>query len=297
MSDQVKLSIAGMTCDHCEVSVGAALERAGLENVSVDWRSGGVEATAGSDYTPERAADEVTAIGYKVRPDVRSQAPSTMTAERPLSVVATTQSDRDTATGAGRAVDFDLVVIGTGGAGMAAAIKGAELGRRVAIIEAGTIGGTCVNIGCVPSKALLRAAEAYHTAGNHPFAGVNTSAESLDWAAMVRQKDELVNDLRDSKYVDVLASYGANVSLFNGRAKLEADGGVSIDGGAPIRAGKVVIATGARPHILPLDGIEDVDVLDSTAALALEEQPRSLIVIGGRAVALELGQIFARFNA
>jgi mercuric reductase len=179
---------------------------------------------------------------------------------------------------------------------MAAAIKAAELGRRTCIVEAGIIGGTCVNIGCVPSKTLIRTAEAYHRAGHHPFTGVRTWAEGLDWKAVIGQKDQLVGELRQTKYVDVLASYGDLITLVRGRARLQADGTVALDNGQSIKAGGIVVATGAEPRILSLDGIESVEVLTSTSAMALEKQPRTLLVIGGRAVALELGQTFARFG-
>ncbi len=192
--------------------------------------------------------------------------------------------------------NFDLIVIGTGAAGVAAAIRAAELGRGAAIIEAGTIGGTCVNVGCVPSKTLIRAAEAYHTAGHHPFEGIATQASGVDWPALIAHKGSLVSSLRQSKYVDVLASYGDAITVIEGRARITPDGKVKVDGGPEYRAGKIVVATGARPRILPLEGIDDVGVLDSTSAMALKEQPRSLIVIGGRAVALELGQTFARLG-
>ena len=193
-------------------------------------------------------------------------------------------------------LDFDLAVIGSGGGGMAAAIKAAEMGKRACIIEAGVLGGTCVNIGCVPSKTLIRAAEAYYRAGHHPFAGVHTAAAGLDWPALVGQKDDLVGEMRQGKYADVLASYGDRITLIRAWARLQPDGAVVLDDGRTIKAGRIVIATGAGPRILPLDGIEDVEVLTSTSALALTEQPRSLIIIGGRAIALELGQTFARFG-
>ncbi|MGH7462684.1 MAG: FAD-dependent oxidoreductase, partial [Longimicrobiales bacterium] len=195
-----------------------------------------------------------------------------------------------------RQTDFDLIVVGGGSAGFAAAIKGSELGARVALVEGGTLGGTCVNVGCVPSKALIRAAEAYHTAGHHPFAGLHTRAEGVDWATVIGQKDRLVSELRQNKYVDVLTSYGEQITLVGGRARVQADGKVTLDNGQVCQARRVVVATGARPARLPLDGIDDVAVLDSTSVMALEKQPRSMIIIGGRAVALELGQAFARFG-
>ncbi len=196
---------------------------------------------------------------------------------------------------AGPGLHFDLVVIGTGGGGTAAAIRAAELGRKVAVVEAGTIGGTCVNIGCIPSKALIRAARAYHTAGHHPFAGLRTHAEGVDWPALIAQKNELISSLRQHKYVDVLRSY-AEIHLFQNRAHLTADADVRLDDGRVLRAEKVVIATGARPNILQLPGIEKVQVLTSTTLMDLPQQPRSLLVLGGRAIALELGQALARLG-
>ncbi|GIX48433.1 MAG: hypothetical protein KatS3mg131_2644 [Candidatus Tectimicrobiota bacterium] len=190
--------------------------------------------------------------------------------------------------------DYDLLVIGTGGGGMAAAIRGAELGARVAIVEAGTIGGTCVNRGCVPSKTLMRAALVYHQAGHHGFAGVHTRQEGVDWPKLIAQKEALIEGLRQEKYLDVLAAYD-RITLLRGWARLQGEGRVAVSERL-YRAQYVVLATGARPHILPLEGIETVEVLTSTTAMTLPQQPRSLLVIGGRAVALELGQIFARLG-
>ncbi|MBC8259073.1 MAG: mercury(II) reductase [SAR324 cluster bacterium] len=192
--------------------------------------------------------------------------------------------------------NYDLVIIGSGGAGVAAAIKTAESGYSCAIIEAGTIGGTCVNVGCVPSKALLRAAEAYYHAGHHAFKGVYTKTNGLDWETVIAEKDRLVENLRQQKYIDVIASYPQITSL-RGKAELQADGSVLIDGATVLRSRKILIATGAKPRILPLNGIEAVEVLTSTTAMELRHLPHSMIVIGGRFIALEQAQMFARFGA
>jgi mercury(II) reductase len=187
---------------------------------------------------------------------------------------------------------YDLVVIGAGSAGFSASITAADQGAQVALIGSGTIGGTCVNIGCVPSKTLIRAAETLHNARVAArFAGITAEAELTDWRSTVRQKDALVSELRQAKYIDLLPAYNG-IAYRDGPARLVV-GGVEIDG-ARIPAGKIIIATGARPAVPAIPGIEAVPYLTSTTALDLEELPRSLLVIGGGYIGAELAQMFAR---
>jgi mercuric reductase len=189
---------------------------------------------------------------------------------------------------------YDLAVIGAGSAGFSAAITAADQGAQVALLGHGTIGGTCVNIGCVPSKTLIRAAETLHQASAAKrFAGISARARAGDWSALVRQKDELVAGLRQSKYVDLLPAYNS-ISYMEGQARL-AEGGVALNGDL-IKAERVIITTGARPVIPSIPGIEAVDYLTSTSALALETLPKSLLVIGGGFVGAELSQMFARIG-
>src|SRR5258708_490145 len=183
---------------------------------------------------------------------------------------------------------------GGGSGGFAAAITAQELGKKVGLINAGTIGGTCVNVGCVPSKTLIRAAEAWHSAGHHPFQGVHTRQVELDWSTVRAEKDRLVESLRQSKYVDVLAAY-PDITLIEGRAAFQADGSVQV-GGRHYRAKRYVIATGAQPRMLAIPGLEEAQPLNSTTLMDLDRLPKSLIILGGRAVALEMGQMMARFG-
>lgn len=193
------------------------------------------------------------------------------------------------------AKDFDLIVLGGGSAGFAAAIKGADLGARVAIIEGGTLGGTCVNVGCVPSKTLLRAAEAQHTRTNHHFNGIPASDGRPDWNLVRRDKDELVTTLRREKYADVLRSY-ASVTLIQERAELASDHSVQLAGGRTLAANRIILATGSSPWAAPIQGLSTTPHLDSTSAMSLEHLPESLVVIGGGSVGLELAQMFARLG-
>ena len=189
---------------------------------------------------------------------------------------------------------YDLAVIGAGSAGFSAAITAAEQGAQVALIGEGTIGGTCVNIGCVPSKTMIRAAETLHQAkAAGRFNGIEASARMSDWSQVQSDRETLVTDLRQAKYIDVLPSYNS-VAYKPGRARL-IEGGVSVDG-ETITAPKVIIATGSSPSVPPLDGIENVPWLDSTTALEIDHLPKSMIVIGGGVIGCELGQMFARMG-
>jgi mercuric reductase len=193
---------------------------------------------------------------------------------------------------AGNGKGYDLAVVGAGSAGFSAAITAAEQGANVALIGHGTIGGTCVNVGCVPSKTLIRAMESVHQAGSAArFDGLRASGDVTNWGALVAQKDALVSGLRQAKYADLLPVYN-NIAYTQGPARL-ADGGVSVNG-ALVRAPKVIIATGTRPGVPPIPGIESVDCLTSTTALELKILPKSLIVVGGGFVGVELAQVFAR---
>ena len=201
-------------------------------------------------------------------------------------------ADRCPEAAKGGSEGFDLAVIGAGSAGFSAAIRGAELGARVALIGHGTIGGTCVNVGCVPSKTLIRAAEALHQAeAASRFAGIRGQVKLEDWRALVAQKDELVAEMRQSKYSDLLPAYNT-IAYLEGQARLTSDG-VAVDGSL-LRPGKTIITTGASPAVPPIPGIEDVPFLTSTTALELESLPKSLMVIGGGYIGCELAQMFAR---
>jgi mercuric reductase len=200
-------------------------------------------------------------------------------------------ADRNSIGGTGNG-GYDLAVIGAGSAGFSAAITAAEQGARIALIGHGIIGGTCVNTGCVPSKTLIRAAEALHQVeAASRFRGLQANARLGDWGAVLSQKNELVASLRQAKYLDLLPAYNT-IAHLEGRARLE-NGGVTVDG-APIQADKVIITTGASPSLPPIPGIDTVPYLTSTTALELETLARSLIVLGGGYIGCELGQMFAR---
>jgi mercuric reductase len=191
-----------------------------------------------------------------------------------------------------RSGGFDLAVVGAGSAGFSAAITAAEQGARVALIGQGTIGGTCVNVGCVPSKTLIRAAESLHHAqAAARFAGIRGEARLDDWRALLAQKDELVAGLRQAKYVDLLPAYNT-IAYMDGPARLAPEGIHA--NGARLSVRRTILTTGASPAQPSIPGIEDVGYLTSTTALDLQVLPRSMLVIGGGYIGCELAQLFAR---
>lgn len=191
---------------------------------------------------------------------------------------------------------YDLAVVGAGSAGFSAAITAAEDGARVALIGHGVIGGTCVNVGCVPSKAMIRAMEVMHAPrAAKRFDGIEADARITDWATVVRQKQALVDDLRVAKYVDVLPKHNG-VAYLEGAASFAEGGRLTLDGD-PVATGKIVLATGSRPYVPDIPGLNGVRHHDSTSILELERLPASLIVIGGGYIGVELAQVFARVGA
>ncbi len=266
---QMRMTVQGMTCDDCNRHVAHALETAGARDARADYRRGeAVFSLVGEDTAALGAA--VKDAGYRPgRPEVLEE-----TSPRP----PVRNGSQDS---------YNLAIVGSGSAAFAAAIRARDLGARVAMVEAGTIGGTCVNVGCVPSKAVLRASEVHFEAGHHGFAGITTRAGKPDLAAVVAQKDELVAALRQEKYADLVEAYGFD--FIPGKARFTGPTELVVDG-RPVRADRFLIATGASPWAPPIPGLEETGYLTSTTALDLKELPRSLAVIGGNAIGLEMGQ-------
>ena len=195
-------------------------------------------------------------------------------------------------------MDFDLVVIGAGPGGYTAAIKAAQLGMKTAIVEKDqALGGTCLNVGCIPSKALLSSTELFHEAqkqfGSH---GISADRLSMDVSKMMKRKDDIVRKmargidyLMNKNGIERLAGMGRIVSA----NKVE----VTSDGGSQkLNAKHILIATGSRVASLPFLEIDGETILSSDHAIALGEVPESMVVIGGGAIGLELGSVWARLG-
>lgn len=195
---------------------------------------------------------------------------------------------------------YDVIVIGSGPGGYVAAIRAAQLGMKTAIIEKySTLGGTCLNVGCIPSKALLDSSEHYHNAA-HTFKthGINLNDLQVDLAQMISRKDDVVKQnvdgiqfLMKKNKIDVHHGMGSFVDTHTINVTKE-------DGSSSVIQGKnIIIATGSKPASLPFIPLDKKRVITSTEALKMKEIPKHLIVIGGGVIGMELGSVYGRLGA
>ena len=195
---------------------------------------------------------------------------------------------------------FDLMVIGAGPGGYVAAIRAAQLGMKVACVEKrDALGGTCLNVGCIPSKALLNASEHFANAAGGKLAalGVNLGAVKLDLDVMMAGKDEIVTGLTTG--IDFLFKKN-KVTRLHGAARITAPGKVHVSDGADAgdyAAEKILIASGSHASSLPGIEIDETRIVSSTGALALSRLPKKMVVIGAGYIGLELGTVWARLGA
>ena len=195
---------------------------------------------------------------------------------------------------------FDLLILGSGSTAFAAAIRAADLGARVAMVERRTLGGTCANRGCLPSKNLIEAARIVHEASHPRYAGLAAATMGVDFGALVAQKDELVREYRAKKYASVAGGL-TDLELIGGDAAFVDPHTVAV-GDRQVSSDRILIATGSRPTIPPIPGLEDVpfltsDLLDADEAGRLTDLPASLVVLGGGYIAVELAQMFSRLGS
>lgn len=189
-----------------------------------------------------------------------------------------------------------LIIVGGGSAAFSATIEAHSLGIKVTMINDGLpIGGTCVNVGCVPSKNLIRAAETLYKANHNPFAGIKSQAHVHDFKKLIDAKRELVLDLRNQKYISIIEDMD-NFELIEGRASLLSGTSVLVNERV-IEGTHILLCTGASPMIPDIAGLKDVEYLTNEEAFELETLPESMIVLGGSYIALEIAQMFSRLGS
>jgi mercuric reductase len=195
--------------------------------------------------------------------------------------------------------NYELIILGQGSAAFAAAIKADELGIRTAMVgdnatKGTVIGGTCVNVGCVPSKNLLTVGNMFQQPRQSTFKAIDFGKTRLDFETAIAEKDTLVRRMRRRKYEDVLRGLG-NVEYVRGRGRFVSRNEVTA-GETRLRGKRFVIATGAKSRTVRVSGIEGVGYLTNEEALSLKQLPESMVVVGGRALGLEFAQMYSHLG-
>ncbi len=290
------LKITGMTCDSCAVHVKDALEKVpGVQSADVSYAKGSAKLAIEVGTSPDALTAAVAGLGYRA---TLADAPSVSTPGGLLDKMRDLLGRNDKTGSSGA---LHIAVIGSGGAAMAAALKAVEQGARVTLIERGTIGGTCVNVGCVPSKIMIRAAHIAHLRRESPFdGGIAATTPTIQRTALLAQQQARVDELRHAKYEGILEGNPA-ITVLHGSARFKDNRNLIVqlnDGGERVVAfDRCLIATGASPAVPPIPGLKDTPYWTSTEALVSETIPKRLAVIGSSVVALELAQAFARLGA
>lgn len=266
---KIFLSIQGMTCTSCVGHVKEALDTIeGVSNVEISYENASAAITANGEVSVTNLIGAIEALGYTARENNEPQ---------------------------------QVVIIGSGSGAFACAIKAAEGGAKVTLIEgADVIGGCCVNVGCVPSKILIRAAQLAEQQRHNPFSGLKNHSPNISRALLTEQQTVRVEELRAAKYQNILETNPA-LSLIKGWAQFKDANTliVSKNDGAEqqVHADKILIATGSTPTIPPIKGLAETPYWTSTEALFAKELPQHLIVIGSSATALEIAQSYRRLGS
>ncbi len=269
----VSLSIEGMTCDHCAVSIEKRFDnKKGILNKKVAYGKKRGEFT----YDP-----------------------SLITKQEIIDTINTSKNYRvvsnGTENGSGKN-NFDLIIIGGGSAAFSAAITAEELGLSTLMVNGGLpFGGTCVNVGCVPSKTLIRAAETVYHANHSNFAGIKPKGADIDFGRVIKDKKQLVATLQEKKYMDVVGDF-ENLQMIEGWAEFLDNKTILVNGKDKYTAIKFVIATGATTNVPEIEGLNDIGYLTNVSLFDLEEKPESITIMGAGYIGLEIAMAYNRLG-
>ena len=285
MKKLIELDILGMTCNGCSSHIERDLNNAnGVINSSVNHRTGkGNFEINDSVISKSEVINKVNNIGkYEVKKDLLSNTNELVETEFP----------KREETGN---YDYDLIIIGGGSAAFSAMTTANDLGKSVLLINGGLeLGGTCVNVGCVPSKHLIRAAESIHKASFSPFNGIKTNAPDIDFTRIIKDKRLLVNEMREKKYLKVANSVN-NVTIIEGWSNFIDERTVEVNN-KTYTASKFLISTGATTSIPQIEGLTNIGYLTNSTLFDLEEKPESLTILGAGYIGLEIAQAFSRLG-
>lgn len=280
----IELQITGMTCDHCATGIEKKFAgKKGILDTKVSYREGRGRFVIDTDKaSKQEVIDTINATAhYKVSGAEKDRPERETTTEY-------SNSQHDT-------YQYDLIIIGGGSAAFSAAVNASELGKNSLLINGGLpIGGTCVNVGCVPSKNLIRAAESIYHASNSPFRGIKPRTPEVDFTAIIRQEKELVKTMRQKKYLDV-AHGTKGLTIIEGWAVFKDAHTVAVNDKL-YTAATFLIATGATTNIPRIEGLEETGFLTNSSLFDLETKPVSLTIMGAGYIGLEIAMAYNRFG-
>ncbi len=264
----VEYKIKGMTCDHCAQTITKKFsENEGIVSKDISYPAG----SGKFEYDPakiskEEIAEIVNSTGhYKVVGEAEGENTAIQ--------------------------NFDLIIVGGGSAAFSAAIKAESLGLSTLMVNAGLdFGGTCVNVGCVPSKNLIRAGETVYHATHSNFTGITPKGVDIDFAQVVKDKKKLVATLQEKKYMDVVSDF-ESLTMLKGWATFKDSKTIEVDG-KDYKALKFLIATGATTNIPNIEALDKIDYLTNVSLFNLEERPESLTIMGAGYIGLEIAMAY-----
>ena len=275
---KIELNVEGMTCDHCAASAEQALNALEGVDARVSYPQQRAEITLQGDTPLQQLLDAVASRGYRARLIEEDEGPIRK--------------------GGGK---LQIAIIGTGSAAFAAALRAVEEDAEVTLIERNeVIGGSCVNIGCVPSKIMIRAAQLAQQQRHNPFDGLADREPRIDRLRLLEQQRARVEELRAAKYENILESQ-PSIRLLHGEASFVDARTLAIrqpDGSnRTLQADRILVASGASPSLPPVPGLAETPFWTSTEALFAEETPEHLLVIGSSVIAVEIAQAWLRLGA
>ncbi|GIV26957.1 MAG: mercuric reductase [Bacteroidia bacterium] len=271
-TEKIKLEITGMTCEHCAVSISKLLKnKHGVQDVQINYKTGQGEVV----FNPDLISKDVIV--------------HTINNTKQYKVKSMSCCNIDTS-------HYDVIIIGGGSAAFAAAIECNNQGKTTLLINGGLpIGGTCVNIGCVPSKFLIRAAETIYHGSHSNFEGISFSPPSVNFQKIIQQKKQLVAEMQKKKYIGLLDNLEL-VRVVEGLATFVDEKTIVVNEKEEYTADKIIIATGATTQIPPIEGLKEVGYLTNATLFDLEEKPESLTILGAGYIGLEIASAYNRMG-
>ena len=277
--ETITLEIEGMTCEGCATHIEKDMNATeGVLSSTVNHETGKGEFNFDADkMSKANVIDAINSVGD-------------------YSVVNNVDEEEVSAVNSKGQNQFDLIIIGGGSAAFSAAIKAEGLGLTTLMVNAGLdFGGTCVNVGCVPSKNLIRAAETVRLATHSNFKGIKPKGADIDFTQIIKDKKALVSTLQQHKYMDVVSDF-KNLTMLKGWAEFVDNKTILVNGKDTYTAANIIIATGATTNIPSIEGLNKVGYLTNVSLFDLEEKPKSLTIMGAGYIGLEIAMAYNRLG-